>query len=554
MKKAKQLSDYRWFFVCAVFLTLLISMLWQLSTTFFSDDIPYRNFVAPDDNYAFWHSCGHGISSFGEAMQSVVNHFFCVNGRFTHFIYIPMQLLPHWVASAFAGLSMGMMFWGLVCVAVPSRFRNNIWILMTAVVLFWCAFPWYDTFQSAVYQVNYSTTSALVLLFMLWFARCGSYSRRTIVCIVVISVLIGWMHEGFTIPLLAYCAVSVLLDSRNLKRHIELATAAFSGLLFNLLGSTVSRAAEAMAASPFDNMPYLISRMMISLWPFWLSLVFVAVCCCLLPRRGLTCYLKRIIPLAAAAVTAIGIALVLVRIDRVLWPADFFSVIIILYSLRVLLHNRRQSYSGATVSVFVMMSVLYILWGFSLWQWQRKITGELDRLYSLAAPRGAKSHDTYFCDMTKPFETPFWLMQMPVHMLYFYPYDNMTIGNYYGHPEEAILILPESFSALSYGDWPDIPGDNGFKGEFPVFVSKDDFNGKLRLTFRELLTSATPLNSFAILLKEKSFDGSVEVIDNFNKFRVRLPDGDSAYYIMPNHVPRTAFCRRFVSVDTLSVY
>ena len=85
------------------------------------------------------------------------------------------------------------------------------WILVVTFV-----FPWFDFMLTIIYSINYVWALALAFVFLYFFIKYRSSRASIEKCLLlfVFSYVIGWWHEGLSVPLLASILVYFFIERK----------------------------------------------------------------------------------------------------------------------------------------------------------------------------------------------------------------------------------------------------------------------------------------------------------------------------------------------------
>ncbi|MDE6325067.1 MAG: hypothetical protein K2M02_02740, partial [Duncaniella sp.] len=133
------------------------------------------------------------------------NHWYNDTGRLCNLLSpIFLGLLPKLVFSIISGgfILMSVM---LMCrLAGVKRGSTGSWVIALLVTF---ALPWFDYMFSVIFAINYVWPSALTLLIVYWFLNRNTIkselSTGVFSGMCITALLAGWMHEGFSLPVIA---------------------------------------------------------------------------------------------------------------------------------------------------------------------------------------------------------------------------------------------------------------------------------------------------------------------------------------------------------------
>lgn len=146
----------------------------------------------------------HPIQSIGDIIQSQINHYSAVNGRsIVHFlVQLFSGLLGKQVFNVLNVVVFMVFVWLLKCQVVGKNQHGSLFPYLVVLSLILLLPRFKDTFLWMTGSVNYlwSATAALVFL-LLYEKRCEQPFFKRDVCLLPVAALLGWTHEGITLPL-----------------------------------------------------------------------------------------------------------------------------------------------------------------------------------------------------------------------------------------------------------------------------------------------------------------------------------------------------------------
>jgi len=188
--------------------------------------------IAPPYSDDIWYLLGtYGVDESIDAtliaMRTCVDHWFWDTGRLANLISPPfLALFPRWVFAVLNAVALAMMIGLSRSLAGALRGSLGAWFILGAVTL---CLPWLDQMISIIYALNYVWTSALMLATLMFFVRFssgrGPNSRLGLAGAVVVALLAGWMHEGFSIPFIAGMCAYAVVDRRALRSRPAISVA-----------------------------------------------------------------------------------------------------------------------------------------------------------------------------------------------------------------------------------------------------------------------------------------------------------------------------------------
>lgn len=131
-----------------------------------------------------------------------------------------LGLFPKIVFSIISGLFIWMSVRLMCRLAGVGRGSVGSWVI---VFLLNFALPWFEYMFTVIFALNYVWPSALSLLFVYWMLNYNavvekqSPSRFVVMC--GIALLTGWMHEGFSVPVIAGMVATWGLTKRRPEKR-----------------------------------------------------------------------------------------------------------------------------------------------------------------------------------------------------------------------------------------------------------------------------------------------------------------------------------------------
>ena len=533
-------------------LTVVGALAWQLSTYYYADDFAYMRLLETPSQADFLSCRGPMNSSMTDVWNSIMNHYVAVNGRLANIIVYIMLLLPLWIVKAVAGLTMSALFFLITfcCWRYCRSIMARLMAISVSAFLFWTAFPWYDSFQSYAFQTNYVLPSVFVLLYVIAWERVGRVSFSAFVALTFFAVFVGWMHEGFTCPLIAASLFSLVFDKYYRKRRVWLVVALVVGLVFSMSGASMARATLSLGRGGSFGYASVLTRMSTQLWVVWLATFSFIIFYVRRREFWSTSVFRLLLMLMVGAWTAVLQAFVLQVVYRALWPAELFGVV----SLVIIVADRFPPGSmrcrKALLALYGVLSVGYLLWLVSLFVWQNRFASEQKYMMDYLR-KSDKSVNVAFLDRTFEREAPFWLMGMTSQ-----PFEGSGINNYLfasaaGVDGGVFITLSESYSDTPYEKWPDIDGTAGIKGYDRTLVSRHRYECDFRIYTGASYPSETPADKAVSALR--SIAGAPMYADVSPMiWTLRMPDRSTLYLYQLPPLPRSMENRIIIRVDTIA--
>ncbi len=210
------------FFWGAVFVFTLIHIIIYVLMPYTCDDYWY---MIPLREYCM------GIDSTfpSEALwECWLDHYQNDNIRLSNIVFTFTLLLPKIIPSILSGLFVGVMLWQSAKL-VGISWRNP---LLFVLLLFGVSFllPWYEQMFTQCFALNYvwATVLTLALALVFW-----NKHTKNISISILLGVIVGAWHEGFSVPLLVGFITYLALNRREINRQrIAIICAMIVGLLW----------------------------------------------------------------------------------------------------------------------------------------------------------------------------------------------------------------------------------------------------------------------------------------------------------------------------------
>lgn len=349
---------------------LLIGLaFWLLNqlTGLYADDYSYAFTFGPDGGIDL-----HAPVAFSNLFDSQYNHYFAKNGRtIAHGLeHLFLCFNGKWVfnlcnAAVFAAF--------IYRLQVVSGKRNWIYALFITFLLFILTRQFGQVFLWQLGALNYLWAGLFNLLFLSAFCHYRQketlhFSLFTILFLLPAAVLVGWIHESFSIGMLTIIAMMTLADWRKGKtvpRTSLLITVAYlcGTLLIIFSPGTLRRAADSGIDAHYmlTHLGFGLLNILKNVRFFWLTVIVIGI---LLLRKRLSFaelwQKERLWLLAILAQTLFLIPLGRVVEPRALFGIELFSLILLLRLLPPL--PDRWALPVAVLTVMVYLPVLYIVW------------------------------------------------------------------------------------------------------------------------------------------------------------------------------------------------
>lgn len=464
----------RVFYCIAIFLTFVTASGWIVPGADYADDWCYRYCVPePAAGREFWFVTEAPVTTFGDALTSMLNHFLYVNGRLANLLAFPLlNFTPRPLLMLFCAGAIALMLWMIYVCSLHGRRRPLLWTA-SGVFLLWTALPWFEYMQSFIFQINYVPPSVLMLAVVSLSRRGSMLHGRRFVWLALLTFVAGWWHEGFAIPLGMALFIAALLRPHRRGARMLLVAILVLAVVTALLSGTASRLEHNI--SNILMIRYQFFRVLISLWPLALALAVMALCRLRCERLLWKSFFRRVLPLYVAAVAWIPCALIVSSTYRALWPSYLFSVVVIMDGLAVLLRRKparlpsRAGMLAATVAV-----AIYVLWGADLTS-QAIDSGRRLRALFAAAESAPREDGVIFADICMNEQMPWWNLGMTGESAVMESFGNMTFASRFGYRPERVMILPARLRGKTFDQWPAVSADGSIRGVYPLYASRRNF-------------------------------------------------------------------------------
>lgn len=478
--------------------------LWQLFATPAHDDINYGYICLDTCEDDFWELRGGPLTTFSEAVESASNHWMLVNGRLANAIMVFAVLLPPWLLSAIqammaAGMMLLVLFYGL-----GRKALNCSWLCALLPLAGWKLFPWFDNFSSDDYMMNYVWSCVLVLAFLWPVLHPRSLSsplRMAGACLLGLAA--GMMHEGFSVPVCFALAALWLwpsalgnsdIPTKEWRRRMLFPALAFvAGTAFCVFApSTLDRAMRGdvrAAVSVLDRVRFFAKYLL----PLYL---YAALCAAVWWKRGFAALVAELKKRAFWFVVIAFVMLLMAATGalpaRMMMFPDAVLLILCLRMLLALVGDNLRPLKGLA-AVFVMVQAVFFA---AVLPYQYRIGKASEEC---TAEFRERADGRVHCDIDALLgDSPWWSFGIVTYNPPNYIYARVlkSIPNYKHRNGVTALVLPEGTEKMeTFGDFPPVPGENPFRGLFPMVLSRDSIaeGTVVEADFGEMKNNVFPL-------------------------------------------------------------
>jgi hypothetical protein len=532
----RKLSSKNIYFIVVAAITAMCILGWRLTTDIYADDLFYMHrFTHAEILY----DQGPLVKTFSDAIDAIVYHYNWCNCRLANMVCILSMLLPRVMVNVIDAIVGCIFFFMLFKSARINLKQVNMTTAIVGGLMFWLAFPWYNTMSSTAFYMNYAWSSAFSLAVIFFLRKSYKQSKLQLSAVTFLAVLAAWMHEAFGCALIAYTFFVWLLGAKvDKKSRLIIGLGLCVGLFVTVVGSTNSRIDSTLSDAPYVYLKYALTLYASQLWPAYVAIITTIMLRKKIGKQQFSAYRVETIASFSAIAVSCAIAMAVNGRDRVLWPAHLFSTIQTLRCVAALTYKERN-YSKIAKFVFGCVVVLYALWGCDLIKWQSKFTSENNELIVSALK---VDKPVVYYDLTSDSDVPFYLLGIVNRDWFNYHNFFLAIFTEHGY---TMLILPTKYEGVPIDEIQDT-GSHRVKGIYPVFYTVNDTTlDHFDAILGEPQSAVTPIDRSLMKFIEP------EVRQQFEKSF--LPafyiDGKIIKYYTPIAVGRTVKHRKFVRIE-----
>lgn len=225
--------------------------LWFMWTPPMDDDLHYSLYFR---DYIF-HGGEYPIENIWEMIHA---EWYSNNIRWVNMVTaVTLVLIPRWVMAIILGACLSLTLWWAVSLAGAKHKLPSSLALITLIV---CALPWHDNIAIMDYAHNYIFTSAIfTLFFLLWLKDTPEKNFWYHTGLVMLGLLAGESHEGFSLPVMCAIIVFAVFNPRKITRRQMLLTAALAiGITILLTAEGKTSRCEIILNRPITQWIYTI--------------------------------------------------------------------------------------------------------------------------------------------------------------------------------------------------------------------------------------------------------------------------------------------------------
>ena len=223
--KIKEIKPSQWFYLGIVVMITIAHVLIYSFMPYTCDDYwymtPFRDYFMGSDSSFPAESLWHCWS----------DHYQTDNIRLANIVFSFFLLLPKVLPSIICGLLVGVILW-MSAKLCNIGSRNPLLVAILALMLSFLL-PWYEQMFSLCFAFNYIWASALTIsLAYIYFYKDKQVG---VVLSLLLGIIVGAWHEGFSIPLLSGFMVYAFINRRMInRRHFAIMCGLVVGILWLL--------------------------------------------------------------------------------------------------------------------------------------------------------------------------------------------------------------------------------------------------------------------------------------------------------------------------------
>ena len=159
-----------------------------------------------------------------------MEHYATDNIRLANIIFTLTLLLPKFIPSILSGLFVGVILWQSTKLSRISWRNPFLFIILAFGLTF--MLPWYEQMFTQCFALNYIWATMLTLMLAI---RFWSDKKQNIYLSILLGLVVGAWHEGFSVPLLAGFVVYTILNRREINhQHVMIIGAMIIGFIWLL--------------------------------------------------------------------------------------------------------------------------------------------------------------------------------------------------------------------------------------------------------------------------------------------------------------------------------
>lgn len=198
----KRNNSFIFYAIAAGIISILYCIMFILTPTY-ADDLWYlENSIGEPGS----------LDYFLSTIKNCYNHWQYDTGRLSNMVAAPfLSLFPKWIYAAITSFAVWIIYMGgpILTNSKFDSYATSLWVMSITFV-----FPWFDFMFGIIFSINYVWAAAILLLFLYWFKKTQNQANISIysqLCLFFISYILGWWHEGLSVPLIiSLCAYFII--------------------------------------------------------------------------------------------------------------------------------------------------------------------------------------------------------------------------------------------------------------------------------------------------------------------------------------------------------
>ena len=545
-------------------------LLWMLCSGKIADDYPYSHIVQGVESFAdaeeplrraataFWNCEGDNISSLTDVVISVKNHYFLINGRLANMIALASNLLPPWIIDIAHAAAYLLMLISLLRI-IDSEWKHRPLLTLCVVSTFWIVLPWEDYLASSDFMINYVWSSALVLFFIE--RRIRKPWTENVATMCVFGFVSAMMHEGFSIP---FCVGQLLLLWRDFNSEKPLRIAIIHSLLPSIcfaLGTIVAIGSPAVwllleerqrQGLAYNFYSYTLG---VRMWPMYLWALLALWSATRRKRPGIAFYTTNLL-WAIIGISSCLLSIASAQGGRALWAAYLSFGIASWQILSVTFDLRKRLPASVLRLTTILGLTLLLFWQITLARYQWRFSCEQQ---NVANELATQRNELVYADVSHQGDMPWWLFEIPQYI------DNPgetsrvnLFADIMKRQEPRLVILPSRYKGKIFELLPDIEGNAGLRGVFPVFYSPRQLNARQILlhfgnpSVHKPTGSVNPVYALQHTIKNLKNESSDSINVVCRLSETAIANGcDTAWFYRAIYTGRSLSGLRLLSIDTI---
>lgn len=362
----------------------------------------------------YFYDWKEGISKsfpYEEIFETWKHHWLYDNGRLANIFYVPFLLTPRWIGACVSSIFLlYSLYAGLKLVNIPIKKNGIIAIYMLMVVFL---MPWYDSIGCLCYQYNYIISTAIAILVLQVFFKYCVLKESRVGKLLIIGIIAGAWHEGFSIPvLLGIIAVVLFYKELRTINSYSLVLGLTIGILWLLFApGFIHRFDDISCKFPVNGHKIVFVLL--------LHPAFILTICTILllvVKNKLRVSINPIVvALFIAAMCSVGIHVFSLRSPRAGWWGEFTSVLMLSYVLNKFLPVSIKRYNAKNIIVYLFVWIIIGLHMLMVDYYSVTIGKQFNSAIAEYRKNGRKP---VFCDFITEYESPVIAMLSPDFTLF----------------------------------------------------------------------------------------------------------------------------------------